>query len=160
MTAACLHPASPIVVRTCSNGAVQYVRQCATCGEVVGQAVKKADALAERANPPPFDAALLARQRQAERQRQDDQRQADAEGRELATQQRREEYGQYRASVHWKERCRLVFVREGWLCEACRQARATEVHHQTYEHIFHEPLWELRAVCRVCHARLHPEEDR
>ena len=65
-----------------------------------------------------------------------------------ATQQRREEY----------ERCRLVLVRESRPCKVCRRAVATEVHYQTWGHVGSEPKWELRAVCRACHARLHPED--
>ena len=29
-----------------------------------------------------------------------------------------------------------------------------EVHHITYAHVFDEPLFDLRAVCRPCHERL------
>lgn len=46
------------------------------------------------------------------------------------------------------------------VCEGCRSARATQVHHLTYQHAGHvvpggELLWELVAVCDDCHDRAH-----
>lgn len=45
--------------------------------------------------------------------------------------------------------------RAAHVCEGCRTARATEVHHLTYEHCGDEFLWELVAICRSCHERYH-----
>ena len=52
------------------------------------------------------------------------------------------------------------YTSRGRPCKVCRRAVATEVHYQTWGRVGSEPLWELRAVCCACHARLHPEEDR
>lgn len=47
-----------------------------------------------------------------------------------------------------------VLLRAGRKCEGCGE-EATQVHHLTYEHVFEEFLFELIAVCRGCHERLH-----
>jgi hypothetical protein len=45
--------------------------------------------------------------------------------------------------------------RAGGACEACLDAPAQQVHHLTYDFGKLPPAWELRAVCRGCHERLH-----
>ena len=60
-------------------------------------------------------------------------------------------YQDYLASPEWKAKRMVVLARCGGVCEACGKSPATQVHHTTYEHIFHEPLWELRGVCEACH---------
>lgn len=68
-------------------------------------------------------------------------------------------YNAYLQSPAWKERRRKVLKRAGDLCEACLERRATQVHHTTYKHLGNEPLFELRAVCGVCHDQI-TELDR
>ena len=63
-------------------------------------------------------------------------------------------------TVEWMERRRLVLIRARGLCEGCRHRKATTVHHLTYEHVGAEFLFELVAVCRSCHNRLHPKVGR
>ncbi len=62
-----------------------------------------------------------------------------------------ERYAAYLRSSAWLEKRAAVLVRCGGVCESCDTAPATEVHHTTYDHVFNEPLWELRAVCAECH---------
>lgn len=62
-----------------------------------------------------------------------------------------ERYRAYLRSAQWREKRAAVLERAGGMCEACRVVPAEEVHHTTYDHIFDEPLWELRAVCSACH---------
>jgi 5-methylcytosine-specific restriction endonuclease McrA len=69
-------------------------------------------------------------------------------------------YAAYLASPEWQERRRLVLRRAGNRCEACLVQPAEEVHHLTYRHVGEEFLWELKAVCRACHKRLHPEKHQ
>ena len=71
-------------------------------------------------------------------------------------------YDRYLESPAWAERRRLVLERAGGKCEGCRKRLATQVHHLTYEHVGNELLFELVAVCRDCHERIHPwaEWDR
>jgi len=64
-------------------------------------------------------------------------------------------YSDYLDTDTWRVRRRLVLERAGGLCEGCRKEPATQVHHLTYDHVEHEFLWELVAVCRECHERFH-----
>ena len=70
-----------------------------------------------------------------------------------------EKYDEYLESDEWKGRRARVLRRAGHTCEACGVATATQVHHLTYEHLFREPLFDLRAVCVPCHEYL-TETDR
>lgn len=63
-------------------------------------------------------------------------------------------YRAYLLSPAWAAKRAKVLRREGHLCEACRARQATQAHHSTYKHVFHEPLFELRAICKECHERL------
>jgi 5-methylcytosine-specific restriction endonuclease McrA len=67
----------------------------------------------------------------------------------------RAQYKAYLQSREWRERRRLVLNRARGLCERCRRAQATQVHHLTYDHVGKEFLRELIAVCRNCHKRYH-----
>jgi hypothetical protein len=64
-------------------------------------------------------------------------------------------YEEYLQSDAWHERRRRVLARARGICEGCRQAPATQVHHLTYKHVCNEFLWELVAICRGCHERYH-----
>jgi len=77
------------------------------------------------------------------------------EARAAEQEKRRAEYQEYLLSDKWRQRRALVLDRADGLCERCRQAPATQVHHLTYEHIFGELLFELVAVCDDCHSRAH-----
>jgi hypothetical protein len=68
-------------------------------------------------------------------------------------------YQDYLASPAWKQRRDLVMWRAHGICEACLSARAEEVHHLTYEHIGHEMMWELKAICRACHEKIHRDRQ-
>jgi len=71
-----------------------------------------------------------------------------------------EEYQSYLQSPSWLNlRNRVLAAAQGH-CEGCGRWPATEVHHLTYVHVGKEFLWELRAVCRDCHDRLHPDKIR
>jgi hypothetical protein len=84
------------------------------------------------------------------------QRQREQFEHERADQNRQwwQRYNAYLASPEWKAKRAKVLARASGGCEACANAAATEVHHITYAHVFDEPLFDLRAVCRPCHERL------
>ena len=65
-------------------------------------------------------------------------------------------YNRYLASADWQSVRQRVLRRAHGTCEGCLEAPATEVHHQTYAHVGDELLFELVAICRPCHERLHP----
>ena len=64
-------------------------------------------------------------------------------------------YNAYMGSPAWHAIRRRVMARSYGRCEGCGVARATDVHHLTYEHMGSELLWELVAVCRDCHSKCH-----
>jgi DnaB-like helicase N terminal domain len=64
-------------------------------------------------------------------------------------------YQNYLRSDEWRAKRRLVMDRCGGLCEGCRNAPVSEVHHLTYEHVGDELLFELVGLCRECHQRVH-----
>jgi hypothetical protein len=69
-------------------------------------------------------------------------------------------YQDYLSSPAWKHRRDLVLWRSRGICEGCQSSKATEVHHLTYEHVGEELLFELVAVCRACHEKIHPAPGR
>jgi 5-methylcytosine-specific restriction endonuclease McrA len=69
------------------------------------------------------------------------------------------EYTAYLESDAWKKKRALVLDRAGGFCEGCGVNIPVQVHHLTYEHLFDEFLWELKAVCMRCHHKAHPDKD-
>lgn len=61
----------------------------------------------------------------------------------------------YYSSPEWKELRQLVIARANGVCEGCGKHAATQVHHLHYRTFTREFLWDLRAVCRGCHERVH-----
>ena len=64
-------------------------------------------------------------------------------------------YASYLASEAWKEKRRLVLIRDRHRCQSCGVRKATEIHHLTYRNLTREFLFELIALCSECHARFH-----
>ena len=63
------------------------------------------------------------------------------------------DYYEYLKSDRWQHLRRSVLRRDNELC-ICG-AKATEVHHKTYERIGNEPLSDLVSLCRHCHQNVH-----
>jgi 5-methylcytosine-specific restriction endonuclease McrA len=63
-------------------------------------------------------------------------------------------YSIYLNSQQWKNKRIKVLERDRYLCQACLNNRANEVHHLTYKHVFNEPLFELISICKPCHDKL------
>lgn len=83
---------------------------------------------------------IYDKERQAEREREEAQRKAD--------------YSAYLQTPQWHELRAKVLHRDKRICQGCGN-HATQVHHLTYAHIANEFMFELVAVCRACHERLH-----
>lgn len=148
--APCPHPTTEVRRKTIRGGAVQYRRQCLTCGEAFGQSVSRSDA--ERLGAiPDFDEAANDAWKAARR----------AEFKKIADDNRTQWFGKYDAylsSPEWARRRALVMRRAGGICEGCGEQAATQVHHLTYDNVGAEFLWQLVAVCGDCHARAHEEK--
>ncbi len=156
---ACEHPTERVTLTrfTKINGTVEYRKQCLTCGESV--AVVKANTIpaAEKASLTEFDRDIKQERGAAWRARYEELKAAHDEARRS---ERNEEYQEYLRSMEWARKRQVVLVRDDWLCQGCRRARATEVHHLTYDHIFHEFLFELVALCAECHRSISRLDGR
>lgn len=67
----------------------------------------------------------------------------------------RREHSAYLLTPQWRSLRARVLIRAGGLCEGCRTADATCVHHLTYDHWKDELLFELVALCNECHDKAH-----
>lgn len=106
-----------------------------------------------------------AKEAQEARSRAWEEQQADRQAQWEDRQERwRAQYAIYLQSNTWRRRRQLVLEREGYLCEGCREHRATQAHHLNYpqncppgspEWIDQEMLFDLIALCERCHKRVH-----
>jgi hypothetical protein len=139
-----------ITKRIIKGGSVQYVYQCVRCGEPKGSAIKQMDAmrLSGGNEPSIFDLKLMDAYRNAKL---------------LAVSKVKQKYSDsvwwdmydaYLRSPEWKNK-RDAVLRKSPLCEGCAKHMASQVHHKTYCHVGDEFLWELVAICKPCHERLH-----
>lgn len=144
---ACSHEESEIRKLTMSNGKPQYVRQCLRCGHNMG-AVRKDTLGIKILQLASFDEDLRTDWSARRMQRYQDMRgQQDAEW--------RQRYEAVIESAAWQKKRTKIFERDKGLCQACRLRPADQVHHLTYKHLGQEPLFDLVAVCLVCHTALH-----
>ena len=152
----CTHPATEIRLRTLSNQTTVIHRQCLTCGESVGGAIKKASISPEElAALPPFDDALRAIYQESERKRYQEERAKQQAEWDAESPARKAEYAAYLQTPDWASKRKAVLEHDDWICQGCLEARATEVHHLTYAHRGDELLFELTSLCRECHQKCH-----
>lgn len=73
-------------------------------------------------------------------------------------------YDEYLYSPTWQQKRALVLRRANGLCEGCGERRAVQAHHLQYprecwpgspQWIALEKLFDLRAVCEICHDDVH-----
>lgn len=148
----CEHSESELRVRSVRGGAKQYVKQCLRCGDAVSNPIKAEAALElNGGNPlPQFDDQLQAAWSKVVNESAARIKCADDSAFWSA-------YDDYLASAEWQEKRRKVFARAHGICEGCGESDASEVHHISYAHVGAEFLFELVAVCKACHDRIHPE---
>lgn len=151
----CEHKESELRVYTASNGTKHYRRQCLRCGRLV-ETVRRADIRRDLARLPAWDEDLP---RQYWETRNQLYRQALDAIRSREKQEFWDWYESYLETGKWKRIRQRVLKRAGGICEGCGQQQATQVHHLNYSHVGEEFMFELVAVCRDCHARLHPDHE-
>lgn len=151
----CDHSETEIRRRVINGGGVQFVFQCLRCGKPMPGPIAKLKALDLCGGklPQDFDDGLNDKWCAAYQKEISDHLSR------FGKQEFFKNYSKYLRSVEWKEKREQVMQRAGRLCEGCRSAPADEVHHLTYEHVGHEFLFELVAVCHSCHERLHEDEQ-
>jgi 5-methylcytosine-specific restriction endonuclease McrA len=143
-----------------AGGTTQVKMQCRNCGKVSGQAIGGFTAAQKSAMP------LLDQER---RDKNEEMRSIVTHNyynklRELREQkfikQKQEwfaEYNKYLESPQWKRKREEVLKRDKYLCQACLDAYATQVHHKSYEFVDlqgNEPAFDLVAICVPCHNRI------
>ena len=132
---------------TCSNRTYQVRYQCLACGGSVGNPIPHYQ-VDDLMRLPAWDvnrAVTLRIDREIER--------IDAKAAEQAAW--RERYDRHIGSTKWRQIADRVLLRADYLCEGCLSARATQVHHLTYDHMGDEFMFELLALCKPCHERIH-----
>lgn len=133
------------------NGSEHFYKQCLVCGQ--RKRVKKDEIHpTRRAEAGEVDDGIAdawTRHLRSEVERRLDARRH-AEKEEWDTW-----YAQYLETSEWKHRRQLVLKRASGICEGCGEAMAAVVHHLTYDRVGHEMLYDLVALCRNCHDRVH-----
>lgn len=149
----CSHPATEVRKRESAAQVLSIYRQCTTCGQMVGSRLKRKDfSEGDIAAMPPCDDTLLSRYWA---NKDEEWKRIEASESARVSEAMRIKYAAYRKTDKWKRKCELVMRRAQGVCEGCRERKADEVHHLTYEHRGDEFLFELVAICRPCHERIH-----
>jgi hypothetical protein len=155
----CEPPAAAIFTRRRTRNAIVTVHiQCGNCGRSRSGALKRAD-FPYWQDFTPWSDELAERHRE----RINTLHALDRGGREKSREDRAAEAARRRAeyarwlltSPEWRTLRDRVWRRAGGICEACLANQAGDIHHVTYALGRLPPAWELRAVCRSCHDRLH-----
>ena len=144
-----------------TSGSQYYAYQCLTCGRECGRAKKTSVEVSRLVERTLFDETIQPRYMEWRKVRYQEHRAAVQEQQSRAW---HEGHTAYLQTATWRAKRYNVLERDAWLCQACRNAEATQVHHLTYETANrlgwgNEPLWELQSICRACHRRLHGITD-
>lgn len=150
---ACKHTDKTIRRKLAADGAISIWHQCDRCGHKVGIAIKKASMPPAQVEALPHWDAQSESKFYAEKKKRFDEAYAAEKKRHAEAWQRA--YEQYRQSPEWKRKRQLVMLRAQGICEGCREVEAIDVHHFSYDDVGQEFLFQLVALCRKCHDRLH-----
>lgn len=145
----CKHERTEVRYKTFANGTKHLCTQCLACGVKTDGSAWLPQVGVDMATVHPFDEGLQQRYHQ-ERERQ--------RAMAMASDRRKkhEEYERYiRDSNDWWAIRTKVMRRDDHLCQACMENAATDVHHRNYTHLYDEVLYDLVAVCRECHKKIH-----
>lgn len=155
----CLHDETNLVYRIYKNGARHYGRQCLQCGGWV-ESVKKASLVVAVGDIPEFDKSIQERWNNWKSAKWETYRAQYDEYREKQSHAWWEAYTAYLKTEEWRDKRDRVLERDGYLCQACLRRKATQVHHLTYDRVLDEPLFDLVAVCSLCHEHLHARRSQ
>lgn len=160
----CDHPSAIVTRFVKSNGTVEFRSQCQACGQGV-KAIRKSELTRRQMDEAPaFDSDLKAewyrrrdelfRELQAEAMARDEAERGEADRAWW------DRYHRHLNSVEWAWRRNSVLRRAGYTCEGCLNAKATQVHHLSYDMLGRELLFDLVALCERCHDAAHGRKLR
>lgn len=152
----CKHILKEIRLRKDAGGAIHAYNQCLKCGNSVGTALSRSKVGDEL---PDFDENLSKQwvDRQAQGYSEILQKHARISLKRDSAWHAK--YNSYLKSESWKLRRAKVLKRANFVCEGCLDRKAVDVHHETYKNFGEEFLFQLRALCKECHDRIHTESD-
>lgn len=75
--------------------------------------------------------------------------------RRLKPEARKTLYQEYLKTPHWRQTRSTAIARAQGKCQQCGKSGKLEVHHLTYERLFHEAPEDLIALCPACHGKRH-----
>jgi hypothetical protein len=150
----CSHESSSIKRVKYSNEAEHIHRLCLECGQFISQGMSKSTPVDNKV----YDFEAQIREYKFDRDLKFHELvKKFADRQKLTSADFKKEYLKYLASDEWKVIREKVLLRENHICEGCGVNKATEVHHLTYVRMKEELLFDLKAVCRDCHLKCHPE---
>lgn len=146
----CSHDDRAIAIKKQKNG-VRYCYQCQRCGEIemlrAGELTQS-----DRDGAVSFDKGIKERWWKARSSRAAD---LHGQSREQEKAEFDRWYQDYLTTPEWRSKRDAVLKRAGSVCEGCLKRAATEVHHLTYVRVGREMLFDLVAVCEICHREIH-----
>lgn len=156
----CEHTHVKPVRFTKSNGVICVRLQCQRCGESQGER-RKAEYNVTTLCDWNDDLRQSWRAQQNERREElrNESIQQEAEERQQESAQWWEKYSMYLRSKEWQQIRQAVLTRDNNLCQACLRNKAAHVHHLSYalyEKTGRSAAFELVAICRPCHEKIHP----
>ena len=70
----------------------------------------------------------------------------------------KKEYSKYELYLHseqWHLIKKWLFQIKGENCEICGTNHGLQIHHLTYENLYHENIEDLKILCKKCHSNIH-----
>lgn len=154
---ACDHTETRPRYKTAKNGVKMYKRQCLNCGDAIGEWISRSK-VENIEDCLPFDEDLYNRWQSYIHNRVVEISQERAKPLAERESDWKDWYDDYLQSDVWHDKSERVLKRDGYVCQACLRRTATQAHHLTYKHVGKEPLFDLVAVCNLCHDALHKSE--
>ncbi|RZK06556.1 MAG: hypothetical protein EOO46_15185 [Flavobacterium sp.] len=159
-------------IRKYESGITHYVTQCTTCGATFGQPFSK-KLIVDHESIKPFDEEF-EKQFVAEAYKDlfelsDKQKKLQEIRKRLKSDYFKNvlklpfdnfetAYNAYLNSPFWQTKRKLILERDNFLCQFCNAAKATQVHHLSYDNLGNECDFELLSVCYPCHQIIHDIE--
>jgi 5-methylcytosine-specific restriction endonuclease McrA len=139
-----------------------YQEQCLVCGASSSMIKQDTLSVQQIREAIPFDETLRDRYAQTRQAEFQERQEAAQRAREQEREERRKFYRQVLDSPGWFRISRKAMRRDNYLCQGCLEAKATEVHHLTYERLGKELACDLISLCHQCHQRIEgiePEDE-